>query len=296
MSLIGLHRYFNRFPTRESAGRRLVRVAALLCLVCCAPAVAAEQDASLTIGATGGEFTTMRLLGEAFQQANPGIRVTVLFSLGNTGGINATLAGAIDVGTSSRPVTDLERGKGAQAVEYGRTPLVFVVASTNPVTMITTAQLADVYAGRQFDWPDGTRVRPVLRPDTDVTTLLLKQQLPAIAAAMVAAEKRQGMQFALTDQDCAIAIANIPGAVGPMTLSEIRTDASTLRPLVLDGVVPDVQTIADASYSAYESFYLITGRTPTELATRFLAFVSSSAGSSILLGTAHWVANAASPR
>jgi phosphate transport system substrate-binding protein len=295
VSLIGARRYFVTFRTHQHVARRLMCGAALVCGLRAAPVAAAEDQASLTIGGTGGEFATMRLLGDAFHEANPAIRVTVLVGLGDTGGINATLAGAVDVGTTSRPLSGQERDKGAAATEYGRTPLVFAVGPTTPGTKISTVQLTGIYTGRLDKWPNGTRARPVLRSESDNVTLILKQQLPAIAEAITAAGQRHGMQFALTDQDCAIAIANVPGAIGPMTLSYIRAAGLPLRPLALDGVTPNIQTIADGSYSTYETLYLITGPGPTPPARKFLTFVASTAGWKILVETAHWVPDRTNP-
>jgi phosphate transport system substrate-binding protein len=166
---------------------------------------------------------------------------------------------------------------------------------TTPVTAITTAQLIDVYMGRLATWADGTRVRPILRSKSDITTLLLNQQLPAIAESMSVAEKRDGMQFALTDQDCATAIANLPGAIGTLMLSHIRADGLRLRPLTLNGVIPNNRNIADASYPEFVTLYLITGPKPLPPARRFLAFVASAAGWRILLDTAHWVPDRSNP-
>jgi phosphate transport system substrate-binding protein len=82
------------------------------------PSPAAAQEQSLKIGGTGTTLGTMRLLGAAFEKANPGVSVTVLSSLGSTGGIKAATAGAIEIGVSARPLSEAER-QGANAIELG---------------------------------------------------------------------------------------------------------------------------------------------------------------------------------
>ena len=52
------------------------------------------------------------ILGAAFAEANPGVTVTILPSLGSGGGIKAVLAGAIDIGLSARPSKATERDAG----------------------------------------------------------------------------------------------------------------------------------------------------------------------------------------
>ena len=63
------------------------------------------QAADLTLGGTGADLETMRVLGEAFEKANPGITIEVLPSLGSGGGIKALLAGVIDLALTARPLT-----------------------------------------------------------------------------------------------------------------------------------------------------------------------------------------------
>ena len=67
-------------------------------------ALSAPADASaetLTFSGTGGALGMMNILGAAFAEANPGVTVDVLPSLGSGGGIKAVLAGAIDLGLSA---------------------------------------------------------------------------------------------------------------------------------------------------------------------------------------------------
>ena len=187
---------------RHSSLRHISRLLSIVCLLWSGLAApAAADDAKLKIGGTGTTLQTMRLLAAAFEKANPDVHVTVLSSLGSTGGIKAALADAIDVAVSARPLSDDERARGAIAIEYGRAPLVLAVAQATGATTITTAQLLEIYAGKPVLWPDGDQVRVVLRPAADVNTLILKGISPQMAAVITSAEKRPGMLFALTDQE-----------------------------------------------------------------------------------------------
>lgn len=249
--------------------------------------IAQPQQATLKIGGTGITLGAMRLLGSAFEKTNPGISVTVLSSLGSTGGIKAAVSDAVDIGVSARPPTDGERSKGAFAVEYGRAPLVFAVSRTVSATNITMAQLIDIYSGRLHEWPDGIPIRLILRPAGDIVTILLKSISPRMKDAVTAAERRPGMLFALTDQDNIENIDRVPGSLGPTTLNQIVTDAPQLRALKLNGVEPSAAALADGSYRYYHTYYLVTGKAPSPLAERFIAFVQSERGRKILADTGH---------
>ena len=96
------------------------------------------------------------------------------------------------------------------------------------------------------------------------------------------------MVFALTDQDTLEHLDRVPGSIGPTTLNQIVTDAPRLRVLPLDGIAPSAAAIADGSYRYFFTYYLVTGKTPSPLAERFIAFVQSEPGRKILADTGHW--------
>ncbi len=254
------------------------------------------QENELRLGGTGTTRGTMELIAKAFEQANPGVNVNVLSSLGSTGGVKAATAGAIDIGLSARQLTDSERSQGAVAVEYGRSPLALTVSRSLPVTGITKRQLIDIYAGKMTQWPNGTPIRLVLRPQSDINTILLQAVSPEMKDAVDAAIKRPGMLFALTDQDSTETIGSTAGALGLTALCELITANPMLKALALDGVEPGSASIANGSYPTYHRFYLVTGPKPSSLAERFIAFVRSDAGKHILRENGHWVPDEAGSR
>ena len=161
------------------------------------------QAADLTLGGTGGDLGTMRMLGEAFEKTNPGTTFEVLPSLGSGGGIRAVLAGAIDLSISSRPLKDEERAKGAKANPYAKTALVFATPSSNPQRGLTSAEVVEIYAGKRTAWSDGTLIRLVLRPRMDTDARIVMASIPGMEAAASDAARRRGLPVGVSDQDAA---------------------------------------------------------------------------------------------
>ena len=250
------------------------------------PALAADE---IRIGGTGTALGTMRLLADAFAKQAPDVKVTVMPGLGSGGGIRAVVKGAIDLGVSSRTLTEDERNLGATQIEYGRTPFVFAVASKSKVTAVTLDQLAAIYAGKMLNWPDGSLIRIVLRPVSDFDTSLIKSMSPDIARALSEAEKRPGVTFAITDQDAADRIGSVPGLIGATTLALIASEKRDLRALTLNGVEPTIKNAVAGAYPYFKLMFFVTGAKPSAAAQRFIAFVQSPAGREILARTGHWV-------
>lgn len=243
----------------------------------------------IKIGGTGAGLATMKLLANAYVRIHPGTAVKILPSLGSSGGIKAVADGAIQLAVSSRDLTDTERKQGLAAVEFGRTPFVFAVSTDNKVDSITLQELADIYASKREQWPDGSRIRLVLRPANEADSAMARRMSPEMAHAMRLAEERPGMLYAVTDQDAQKSIEEIPGAFGVTSLAQIMAEQRQLKALSLNGVRPTPQNLANGSYPYAKVMFLVTSPKTTVAAQRFAEFVQSPAGRDLLGRIGYWV-------
>jgi phosphate transport system substrate-binding protein len=250
---------------------------------------AAVAAAEIRIGGTGNALGTMRLLGEAFVRQHPEHKVTVLPSIGSSGAIKAVPRGSLDIGLSSRPLTAEEKATGTVDFEYARSPTVLAVSTRTAVKGVTREQLVAIYDGTMARWPDGSLIRPVLRQPGDDNTRQLKSLAPAMEQALAAANRREGLPFAVIDQEAADKIETIPGAIGVTALSLILSEGRALRGLALDGVEPSAANAAAGSYPLVKHFFLITRPEPAPPVRDFVAFLRSPAAREILARTGHWL-------
>ena len=248
---------------------------------------AAGQAAKLQIGGTGAALGPMRVLLDAFAASHPEVKGEVLPSLGSGGGIKALLSDAIDLAVSSRPLKDKETAAGAVAIEYGTTAVVFAVPQSNPATNLSNAEVVAIYNGQQQRWADGTPLRIVLRPKSETDTRLLETYLPEIGPLWENLSKQPGIPMAFTDQQAADAIQATPGGIGPTTLALLLGEGRPLKPLSLNGIVPDSSTIADGSYPMTKSFYFVIRDEAPAVVKDFIAFALSAEGQTLLSRTGH---------
>jgi len=271
---------------RDASRRGRACAVALALLLGFSGGAAAEE---FKLGGSGAALGSMQLLAEAFTAGNPDIRVTTVPSLGSGGSIKAVVAGAIGLAVTSRAMNESERKLGAVETEYARTPFVFAVSTRSRVTAMTSAELADIYAGRRVTWADGSPVRIVLRPASDIDTEMVKRISPAIRQGLAAAEACPGVQFSVNDQDAANDLEKIPGAIGPSSLALIVSERRALRALKLDGREPTPMNAASGAYPYYKRLFLVTGAKRSPAVERFVAFVQSPAGRKILASNGQWV-------
>jgi phosphate transport system substrate-binding protein len=247
---------------------------------------------TLKIAGTGASIGALRTLAEAFKKFHPGTDVVFVYGLGSAGAREALQASAIHIAVTGKPGNLPENMPGATIVEYGKTPFVFATSKSNSVSGLTSEQILAIYNGTMSIWPNGKRLRLVLRPETDSDTDMLKSISPAMEHAVKAALQRDGMKFAITDQDSADAIESIPGAIGTSTLSLILSEKRPLKVLALNSFAPSVQTIGNGRYPHFKTFYLVARSPLPEDARQFILFVRSPAGREILTTLGHWIPEA----
>ncbi|OGU17341.1 MAG: hypothetical protein A2076_03825 [Geobacteraceae bacterium GWC2_53_11] len=239
----------------------------------------------VTVGGTGSALGTMKQLAGLYEKTHPGVRIRILPSLGSTAGIKAVLDGGINLGVASRPLKQNEQQQGAVAVEYARSPFVFITNATSSKKDITVPELERIYTDPAPHWPDGSRIRLILRPEKDIDTSMVRSLSPAMEQAMKAVHARPGMIQAISDQESTDAVVKTPGALGCATLSEIISEKRPVNILTFNGVKPDVKNIANGIYPLFKSMYVVIAPKTPPVARDFAAFVNSRLAGRILSAT-----------
>jgi phosphate transport system substrate-binding protein len=251
-----------------------------------ATALVAQTDAqaaeTLRIGGTGSALGGMQRLADAFMADNPDVRVVVLPSLGSGGGIKALIAGEIGLSVSARPLKPEEAAQGLIERQYATSPLVFATHPDTAADDVTLSQLVSVYRGDTTTWPDGTRLRLVMRPAAETDTAFLRTLSPEMDEAVTAALERADLFVAINDQDNATALEQIRGSLGLIALSQLKSENRDLKPLTLDGIAGTPETLVNGTYLYAKSFYIIDRPQPTVAGTAFVEFLASAKGEQLL--------------
>jgi len=279
----------SRAPRKRYSLRSFTAAAVLPFLFAMTAASAPAYGETLKISGTGGVLGAVKLLAEAFREKHPDAKFIFLPSTGSSGAVKAVLAGALDIGVTSRSLKEEEERQGAVQHRYAYTPFVFATGIKTRASGITIGQLAEIYAGAITTWPDGSPIRLVLRPEADSDTLTLRSMSRGMDQALDRAFSRKGMSIAMTDQDSADMIEKIPGALGTTTLSQILTEKRAIKALSMEGVPPTMDALKDGSYPHFKTLYIVTKGSPSGLPGRFVEFVRSAAARPILLKTGHVV-------
>jgi phosphate transport system substrate-binding protein len=249
----------------------------------------AAYQGSLRIGGTGAALGAITQVATAYQKKHPAVRWVFPPSLGSSGGIKAVIAGALDVGLNSRPLTEAERRHGLVVAEYARTPLLLVTSYKGAGVNFTLKQIASLYNGEIQSYPDGTPLRLIMRPEVEIDLHLIRGLSPEIDTAVHRAQLREGMFVAVNDQDNAEMLTKTRGAIGWMTMAQLISENLGLTPLPIDNIPLTQANFASGKYPIFRSFSVVTGAQPTPLTKAFLEFLASPEARAILERNGHFL-------
>lgn len=263
-----------------------VRIALVFLTVAGLLANLSSADAEvIRIGGTGSALGTVRLLSSAFSKKHPDSKVVVLPSIGSSGAIKAVSQGALDIGLISRELKPEELSLGLRVSSFARTPFVFAAGRSVPVSGLTHDDLQKILKGEVLKWPNGERIRFVLRPAADADTIIARSISSQISNALDIALAREGMLMALTNQEALDLMEQTPGSLGFSSLSQIMAENRSLKMLSYNGVSPATKNLAAGTYPLSLKISYITQPEVSPSVRHFIDFVLTKEGQMILKQT-----------
>ncbi len=209
-------------------------------------------------------------LKQAFESQYPDTMVPIQAGEA-TDGIEAVLAGTVDLASISRPLTEAERRQGLIQVPVTREKIVIVVGTDNPFQdSLTIDQVNQITAGEITDWQQvggkpGT-IRVVQRPATSNAAQAL-QRYPKLRTTLAGQENSQPP---VTIEGLATSL----GADGlSFALVSELVNREGIRPVPMYGTLPE-----DARYPFSQPFTYVYKKGAGAGIQTFLGFVASGKG------------------
>ena len=219
-------------------------------------------------------------LAESFMMKYPGVTVTPEFT-GSSAGVEAVIAGSVDIGNSSRALKDSEKEAGAVENVVAIDCIAVVVDPSNTVADLTKAQLISIYKGETRNWSEvGGSDMPIVvigREAGSGTRGAFEEILEVEDACTYASE--------LDSTGAVMAkVASTPGAIGYVSLDVVD---DTVIALALDGVAASADNIKAGNYFLSRPFVMATKgevSEQNELVQAFFEYLSTEEGKEVISG------------
>lgn len=264
-----------QYVPRRLTALWLIALLGVACNLLPAPASARE---TIKVGGSGAAYPLFSALASAYRESTPNVEIQLTSPpLGSSAGIRALAASRLDVAISGRVLQPTDP-TGLTGVELGRSPLAFVVNGPTGQDKLSHQDLIEIFLGQRKYWPNGSRLKLVLRPESDVESKLVSTLSPEIARALSDARKRPGMAIAMNDLENAEMLSQTPGALGTITLCQMNLQKLGLQDVATEAAVPP----NSASHSLSRPFVVIMKQDARPAVRHFAEFLSSATAKQIL--------------
>lgn len=206
---------------------------------------------SITMAGSTSMEKFANALAEEFMAKNPGVIINAEFT-GSSAGVEALLAGSVDIGNSSRNLKEEEITAGAVENIVAIDGIAVVVDKTNTVADLTKDQLTKIYTGEIKNWSE-----------------LGGQNMPIIVIGREAGSGTRGAfeEILKIEDKCAYSneldstgvvmakVASTPGAIGYVSLDVVDDSVVSVS---LDKVAANAENIKAGTYFLSRPFVLAT--------------------------------------
>ncbi len=215
----------------------------------------ADSQSRFLITGSSTVAPILQLASERIEAEHPGLLIDVQTG-GSSRGIQDARAGSVDAGMASRDLTP-EEAAGLHVVPLAYDGVALIANTANPLTSITTEQVADLYLDRVNDWSAFGGSGPVTvvhkaegRATLEVFLKHFGFDNKAIQADVIVGDNAQGVRM----------VANDPNAIGYVSIGEALhavENGEPIRLLALDGVEATLETVADGTFPVRRTLYIM---------------------------------------
>jgi phosphate transport system substrate-binding protein len=217
---------------------------------------------------------------EAFEELNPEATVTAEFT-GSGAGIEAVLAGTVDIGNSSRNLKDTEIEAGAVENIVAIDGIAVIVSQSNTVAGLSKDELKGIYLGEIRNWSEvGGADDPivVVGREAGSGTRGAFEEILGIADECAYANELDSTGAVVAQ------VASTSGAIGYVSLDVAET-ATDIIVLALEGVEANAANVKSGAYFLSRPFVMATKgpiAEQSEVVQAFFAYLASEEGKAVI--------------
>lgn len=211
----------------------------------------ADLSGTITLSGSTSMEKLANALCESFMEKYPNVTATAEFT-GSGAGIEAVIAGTVDIGDSSRNLKDEEKANGAVENIVAIDGIAVVVDPANQVPGLTKDQLISIYKGEVTNWSEvGGADAPivVIGREAGSGTRGAFEEILKIEDTCAYANELDSTGAVMAK------VATTPGAIGYVSLDVV--DDSVIA-LPLDGVEATAENIKAGNYFLSRPFVMAT--------------------------------------
>ncbi|MFH1092999.1 MAG: phosphate ABC transporter substrate-binding protein [Candidatus Omnitrophota bacterium] len=275
--------------------KKLLVIVAVLALT--TPAFAAKNKNSIQVKGSDTMVNLSQAWAEEFMKKNPADFVAVTGG-GSGTGLSSLISGTCDIAMTSRNIKQKEislanqRSINPHEIKVALDGLAVVVNPQNPVSKLTSDQLAGIFTGKIVNWKElGGRDEKIVILSREVnsgTHVYFKEHVLRKNDPNSNEEFAPSALLLSSSQAIADEVAGNSAAIGYYGMGYL---SSKQKPIAVakdensEYVAPLIENVIDGKYPISRPLFIYTNGLPQGLVKKFIDFVLSKEGQDIVLAT-----------
>ena len=274
-------------------------MALTLALAACVPTPAStggQGAASYSIQNVGSDTMVNLALAwaEAFQDEHSDTRIAVTGG-GSGTGIAALVNGTVDIANASRQIkkeeADRAKSNNIAPAEHvvARDAIAVIVHPSNPVKQLTLQQISDIYTGKLTRWNQvGGENRPIVllsRESNSGTHVFFLEQVIRLGDSRSKVLFSPETLLLPSSEGIMMEVQQNPNSIGYDGLGYVTPEVKMLavaRDAAKPFVLPSVESVNQGTYPIARDLYMYTPGQPTGQIARYLEWIVSPAGQTVV--------------
>jgi phosphate transport system substrate-binding protein len=274
-------------------------MALTLALAACVPKPAStggQGAASYSIQNVGSDTMVNLALAwaEAFQDEHSDTRIAVTGG-GSGTGIAALVNGTVDIANASRQIkkeeADRAKSNNIAPAEHvvARDAIAVIVHPSNPVKQLTLQQISDIYTGKLTRWNQmGGENRPIVllsRESNSGTHVFFLEQVIRLGDSRSKVLFSPETLLLPSSEGIMMEVQQNPNSIGYDGLGYVTPEVKMLavaRDAAKPFVLPSVESVNQGTYPIARDLYMYTPGQPTGQIARYLEWIVSPAGQTVV--------------
>ena len=214
-------------------------------------AVTEDISGKITMAGSTSMEKLANAVAESFMAKYPNVTVTPEFT-GSSAGIEAVLAGTVNIGNASRSLKDSEKESGAVENIVAIDGIAVVTDASNAVADLTKEQLIGIYTGQTINWSElggADAAIVVVGREAGSGTRGAFEELLEIEDQCTYANELDSTGAVMAK------VASTPGAIGYVSLDVVD---DTVKTFALEGVEATAENIKAGNYFLSRPFVMAT--------------------------------------
>ncbi len=208
-------------------------------------------NGTITMAGSTSMEKLANVVAEAFMAKYPGVTISPEF-IGSSAGIEAVLAGTVNIGNASRNLKDTEKSSGAVENIVAIDGIAVILDKANTVTNITKDQLIQIYTGAINNWSAvGGADQPIVVVGREAGS-----GTRGAFEELLGIEDKCNYSNEINSTGGVMAkVTSTPGAIGYVSLDVVD---DTVIASSVDGVQPTEENIKSGTYLLSRPFVMAT--------------------------------------